>query len=318
MVMYFIVSAVIAGCLFPFFIAFLNQKNHQQAVSEYSLESFKIKQKTPTLGGVIFVLIPLVVMLILDFKSFSSIKNILVYLTYFGYALIGFVDDLKIILEKNNKGLPARVKFTAQVILALVFFILYRQYISTEISIPFIKGLSIDLGWFYALLVLLMFSGASNGVNLTDGMDGLAGGTSFLAMIPFIIFAYLQHETSLVYFGLALLGSLATYLFFNRHPARIFMGDTGALALGAVLAAYALVLKQEVSLILIGGVFVFETACVMLQIGSVKLRKKRIFKYTPIHYSFTLSGWKETNVVKFFWFLGFIFMGLGLWAGLSI
>lgn len=316
--MYFIVSAVIAGCLFPFFIAFLNQKNHQQAVSEYSLESFKIKQKTPTLGGVIFVLIPLVIMLILDFKSFSSIKNILVYLTYLGYALIGFVDDLKIILEKNNKGLPASVKFTAQVVLALVFFILYRQYISTEISIPFIKGLSIDLGWFYALLVLLMFSGASNGVNLTDGMDGLAGGTSFLAMIPFIIFAYLQHETSLVYFGLALLGSLAAYLFFNRHPARIFMGDTGALALGAVLAAYALVLKQEVSLILIGGVFVFETACVMLQIGSVKLRKKRIFKYTPIHYSFTLSGWKETNVVKFFWFLGFIFMGLGLWAGLSI
>ncbi len=138
MLNYILLSAGLSLLLYPSFIHFLNHRKHQQAVSEYSLDSFKTKQKTPTLGGVIFVLIPLLSMLVLDFASFHQTKNVLVYLTYFGYALIGFVDDVKIIIERNNKGLPAWVKFLAQVSLALVFFLLYRQNISTEVSIPFL------------------------------------------------------------------------------------------------------------------------------------------------------------------------------------
>jgi phospho-N-acetylmuramoyl-pentapeptide-transferase len=179
-------------------------------------------------------------------------------------------------------------------------------------------NVSIDLQLFYIVFVLFIFTGSSNAVNLTDGMDGLAGGTSLIALIPFAIFAYLQEEAFIFAFILALMASLFAYLLFNKHPAKIIMGDTGALALGAVLAALALVLKQEFSFVFIMAVFIYETLCVIIQIGSVKLFKRRVFKYTPIHYSYTLSGWKETNVVYFFWGLGFISMIIGLWLGVNL
>jgi len=305
-----------AAILYPFLIRYLNQREHAQSVSEYSLESFKSKKRTPSLGGVLFIAIPIFVTMVADPLFFKSTNTLLVVLTFLGYGLIGFADDVKIIIERNNKGLSASFKFMLQLILALVFFWFYAQEISTSVAIPF-TSFNLELGIFYSVLVLFMFTGASNAVNLTDGMDGLAGGTSLLALIPFAVFAYLAQEMGILYFIIALIGALIAYLLYNRHPAKIIMGDTGALALGGVLAALALVLKQEIALILIGGVFVFETLCVILQIGSVKLRKKRIFRYTPIHYSFTLAGWKETNVVYFFWGLGLIGMVLGLLAGLN-
>ena len=303
--------------LYPLFINYLNKRQHQQIVSEFSLESFKAKAKTPSLGGVLFVLIPVISLVVLYPKSLLDTRIVLVLLVYCAYGLIGFIDDYKIILERNNKGLSARVKFMMQLVLAIIFYFIFRQELSSSIDLPF-TDLNIDLGVLYALFVLFIFTGSSNAVNLTDGMDGLAGGTSLIALIPFAVFAYLQNEVYVFAFICALMASLVAYLWFNKHPAKIIMGDTGALALGAVLAAIALVLKQEFSFVFIMAVFIYETLCVMIQIGSVKLFKKRVFRYTPIHYSYTLSGWKETNVVYFFWFLGFVSMIIGLWLGVNL
>jgi len=303
--------------LYPLFINYLNKRQHQQIVSEYSLDSFKSKAKTPSLGGVLFVVIPVISLLIIYPSSITDTRMMLVLLVYLAYGLIGFIDDYKIILERNNKGLSARVKFFMQLVLAIIFYLIFRQELSSAIAIPFIN-ISINLNGLYAVFVLFIFTGSSNAVNLTDGMDGLAGGTSLIALIPFAVFAYLQNEIYLFGFIIALISSLIGYLWFNKHPAKIFMGDTGALALGAVLAAIALVLKQEFSFVFIMAVFIYETLCVIIQIGSVKLFKRRVFKYTPIHYSYTLSGWKETNVVYFFWGLGLIAMIVGLWLGVNL
>ncbi|MDD2592109.1 MAG: phospho-N-acetylmuramoyl-pentapeptide-transferase, partial [Erysipelotrichaceae bacterium] len=158
----------------------------------------------------------------------------------------------------------------------------------------------------------------SNAVNITDGMDGLAGGTSVLALIPFAIFAFMFDQSYIGVFVVGVIASLLGYLRYNLNPAKIFMGDAGSLALGGLLAALALVLKQEIALIIVGGVFVFETTCVILQIASVKLRKKRVFKYTPIHYSFVINGMSEKNVVYLFWLMGLTFMIFGLIAGVNV
>ncbi len=317
MLFVFVLSFGLSLFLYPLFIKYLNKRQHQQIVSEYSLDSFKSKAKTPSFGGVLFVLIPVFSLLIIYPTSISNTRILLVLLVYLAYGIIGFIDDYKIILERNNKGLSAKVKFFMQLILAIIFYLIFRQELSSSISIPFID-ISIDLNGVYALFVLFIFTGASNAVNLTDGMDGLAGGTSLIALFPFAVFAYLQNEVYILGFIIALMSSLLAYLWFNKHPAKIFMGDTGALALGAVLAAVALVLKQEFSFVFIMAVFIYETLCVIIQIGSVKLFKRRVFKYTPIHYSYTLSGWKETNVVYFFWFLGFVSMLIGLWLGVNL
>ena len=307
-------SFIVSFLLYPLFIKLLNQRQHQQIVSEYSLDSFKAKAKTPSLGGVLFVLVPVLVFMMVFPKALLKAEVLLVLLVYLAYGLIGFADDYKIILEKNNKGISARLKFFLQLVLAAVFYFFFRQYLSSSITIYGLNW-SFDLGILYLAFVLFVFTGASNAVNLTDGMDGLAGGTSLIALFPFALFAYRQGNLEIFAFVLALMGSLLAYLWFNKHPAKIIMGDTGSLALGAVLAALALVLKQEFSFIFIAGVFIFETLCVMIQIGSVKLFKRRVFKYTPIHYSFTLSGWKESSVVRFFWAMGFVFMFIGLFLG---
>jgi len=302
---------VVTFLLYPAFIAQMDRLNTHQSVSEYSLEAFKTKKKTPTMGGILFVLIPLILALILQPKTFTSLSMGVVYLTYLGYGLIGFWDDYKIVVEKNNAGLKASHKFLAQLVLAVVVYLIYSSFANNLISIPFIAN-PIDFGWFYILLVLIMFTGTSNAVNLTDGMDGLAGGTMVIALLGFFALTMRVNFLPLANFILLVLGSLAAYLTYNLHPAKIIMGDTGSLALGGLLAVIAMVLKAEILLIVFGGVFVYETLCVMIQIGSVKLFKRRVFKYTPIHYSFTLSGWKETQVVAFFWVLGLLCALVGL------
>jgi phospho-N-acetylmuramoyl-pentapeptide-transferase len=298
----------------PFYISYLKRMDTNQSVSEYSLKEFKEKQKTPTMGGVLFVLFPVVVMSILYPSSWLQPRTFLLYMAYLAYGAIGLWDDLKIVVEKKNDGLSASTKFAAQLILAVVFYLFYSRTASSQVAVPF-TNLNLNLGWLYAVLVFFMFTGASNGVNITDGMDGLAGGTSLLAFIPFATIAYLRHEEVIFAFVLAIIGALIAYLRYNFHPAKIFMGDTGALALGGVMAALAFVMKLEFALLVIGGVFVFETLCVILQIGSVKLRKKRIFIYTPIHYAFTMSGWKERDVVLLFWFIGAVCAVLGILIG---
>ncbi len=314
LILVFFASLTVTWLTIPWLIGFLKKLKYGQSISEYSLDEHKAKTGTPTMGGIAFVVIPVIMFFIFFFDVIDANVWLLIF-SYLGYALIGFWDDIKIIIEKKNDGLPAKFKFLLQVILALIFYFFYKDIASSSIVIPVVNW-TLTLGWLYAGLVFFMLVGASNAVNLTDGMDGLAAGTTFLALIPFIFFAVIGKEYAIAGFALAVLGSLLAYLRFNVYPAKIFMGDTGSLPLGALLATMAILLKQEVLLVLIGGVFVYETLCVIIQIGSVKIRKKRVFKYTPIHYSFVLSGWKEVRVVHFFWMLGFIFALLGVFVGL--
>lgn len=309
------VSIGLTWMIYPPFIRFLKRINVKQSVSDYALESFKTKQKTPILGGVVFILVPIISFFLFNIESIHDHRILLLVFTFLSYGLIGFIDDVKIIIEKKNDGLPAWTKFGLQILIAVIFFYVFRQNLSTLVRIPFTQ-ITFSLNQFYGVLVLIMLSGASNGVNLTDGMDGLAGGTSLIAFGGFAILAFVQQEYLIFAFLLSLMASLAVYLYFNHHPAQIFMGDTGALALGALLAATALILKQEFTLLFIGFVFVYETLCVMLQIFWVKTFKKRLFKYTPIHYSFTLNGYKERHVVYFFWLLGLISMIIGVYSAL--
>ncbi|MDO9591670.1 MAG: phospho-N-acetylmuramoyl-pentapeptide-transferase [Erysipelotrichaceae bacterium] len=313
LILIFFASLIVTWLTIPWLISFLKKLKYGQSISEYSLDEHKAKTGTPTMGGIAFVIIPILLFLVFFFDVMDANGWLLMF-SYVGYALIGFWDDVKIIIEKKNDGLPAAFKFLLQGILAFVFYYFYKDIASSSVVIPLVNW-TVSLGWLYAVLLFFMLVGTSNAVNLTDGMDGLAAGTSFLALIPFIYFAITQSSTSVAGFALAVLGSLLAYLRYNVYPAKIFMGDTGSLPLGALLATMAILLKQEVLLVLIGGVFVYETLCVIIQIGSVKIRKKRVFKYTPIHYSFVLSGWKEVRVVQFFWMLGFFFALLGVFIG---
>lgn len=298
----FLVSVIAVLLLMPKYINFLKKISFNQAVSEYSLEAYQQKAKTPTMGGVLFVVIPVIVTFIFQPMAIFDMDVAIILLAFVGYGAIGFLDDYIIVIKQDNQGLLARDKFFMQVVLAVVFFYIYQSHAVLTLRIPIVNAI-LPLGGFYSILVFFMFVGTSNAVNLTDGMDGLAAGCTAICFIPFLIFAMQARNMGIVVFICSLLGALVGYLRFNIYPAQIFMGDAGSLALGGALAAVAMVLKQEIALLLIGGVFVWETLCVIIQIGSVKIRGKRVFKYTPIHYSFVLSGMRETQVVKSFWIL---------------
>lgn len=309
----FFVSLGLTLVALPLFIPFLHRLKYGQTVSKYMPNQAK-KSGTPTMGGILFVLIPIAVLFLMYPGAMQDMKVMIVVLAYVGYALIGFIDDFIIVVTKNNDGLLPRYKIVLQLFLAVVFYVLFQSRVSTDVAIPF-TSIVLPLGNFYAILVFFMFVGASNGVNLTDGMDGLAAGTSMLALSPFVLFAIQQKEYGIALFVVACIASLIGYLKYNFFPARIFMGDTGALALGGLVAALGLVLKQELAVIIIGGVFVIETLSVILQILSVKTRGKRILKCSPIHYHFSESGMSEISVVLMFWFAGFILAGAGFLIG---
>lgn len=311
LILAFIISLILVLIGMPKLIDYLKKISFNQTVSEYSLKEYKEKAKTPTMGGILFIIVPIIVTLFLAKGVLADLKMIVILLSFAGYGLIGFIDDYIIVIKRDNEGLRPKQKFIMQLLLAIIFFIIYRNNVSLDITIPIIKVV-LPLSWLYSILVFFMFTGASNAVNLTDGMDGLAAGCSFISYIAFLIIALCMKEYQVAIFISSLLGALLGYLHYNVSPAKIFMGDTGSLALGAGFAAIAMVLKQELLLIIIGGVFVWETICVIIQISSVKIRKKRVFKYTPIHYSFVLDGISEKRVVRSFWLLSLICAVIGL------
>ena len=278
----FIVSLAVVLVLMPPFITYLKKLSFKQSVSEYALEDDQKKAGTPIMGGVLFILVPILVTLVAFPSSMKDLNVWIFILAFVGYGLIGFIDDFLIAVKKNNDGLTPKQKFTMQVVLAAAFFFLYRMHGDLSIILLFSKT-TLSLGWLYFLLVLFMFAGSSNAVNLTDGMDGLSSGVTIIALVPY---------------------------------AKVFMGDTGALALGGVLAALAMVTKTELPLIFIAGVPVIETLCVIIQQVSVRTVHKRVFVYTPIHYAFRIKGMREVNIVKMFWVVEAIFACIGLWIAL--
>lgn len=300
----------------PALIRYLHKLKFGQTEREEGLASHKVKTGTPTMGGLAFIVVPLVVYAIFSlFTPYGFSLNItIIWMAYVGYGLIGFLDDFIIVVQKNNEGLKPWAKFGLQSLLAIVFYMMYTQTNSTEIIIP-VADISINLSWFYFILVFIMFTGTSNAVNLTDGVDGLAAGLAAIALVPFTVFAFMQSQNSIGFICLLVIAALLGYLKFNLHPAKVFMGDTGSLALGGLLAAVAMVLKQEVLLIVIGGVFIAETLSVMIQVAVYKKTKKRVFRMAPLHHHFEKGGWDEGKVVDRFWMAGAILAIIGLLLG---
>lgn len=315
MLLAFAASLAVTILVMPSLIRYLHKiKFGQVQREENTLESHKKKGGTPTMGGMVFVIVPILVCLVVYPSLFADFKMLIVILAYVGYSLIGFIDDFIIVVKKNNEGLKPKVKFLMQSVFAVVFYLMYQSVAETSLWIPLLD-INIELGLLYFFFVFIMFTAESNAVNLTDGLDGLCAGCVSIALAPYIVFSVLQNNMTLAVFLMAVVGALLGYLKFNAHPAKIFMGDTGSLALGGLLAAVAMVLKQELLLVLIGGVFVVETLSVVLQVASFKMTGKRIFKMAPIHHHFEKCGMKETKVVMMFYCATFILSLLGFILG---
>jgi phospho-N-acetylmuramoyl-pentapeptide-transferase len=304
------VAFVLAVILGPLLIPVLRRlKFGQQIRTEGPQGHFK-KAGTPTMGGTIILLA-----LTLAYLRFveQSLEFYILLVASLGFGLVGFLDDYIKIVFKRNLGLTARQKLFGQLFFAIVVcFMLYNMNHSTDLYIP-IWDHYIPLGWFYYLLVIIMFLGTSNAVNFTDGLDGLLSGTAAIAFGAYAVIAMMQTEHESAFFSAAMVGAVLGFLVFNAHPAKVFMGDTGSLGIGGGLAAVAILIKAELLLIIIGGVFVIEILSVMIQVFSFKTRGKRIFKMSPIHHHFELSGWSEWKVVIAFWFAGLILAGFGLY-----
>ncbi|MDN5708078.1 MAG: phospho-N-acetylmuramoyl-pentapeptide-transferase [Planococcus sp. (in: firmicutes)] len=301
------IALIMTVALMPVFIPLLKRMKFGQSIREEGPESHLKKTGTPTMGGLVFLIsIIVTVILVAAFNGELSTQVVILLIVLFGYGLIGFLDDFIKVVLKRNLGLTSLQKLLAQIVIAVLsFFLLRANGFDTALGIPFTDA-SIELGWVYVLFIVFWLVGFSNAVNLTDGLDGLVAGTASIAFAAFGILAIVQQETGIALFTFTVAGGLIGFLIFNKYPAKVFMGDTGSLALGGALAMVSILLKQELLLLLIGLVFVIETASVILQVGSFKLRKKRIFKMSPIHHHFELSGWSEWKVVTVFWGVGFI------------
>lgn len=314
----FLISIVVASIILPI----LKKKHCKQFLSEYLEERHKTKKNTPTMGGLIFVVSTIMVtaLFLLFHKMNISYNLFIVLFTFIGYFLIGLIDDLLIIKRGNNKGLSENSKLVLQTLIALTFFYFFMKAGNEPLLWIHAIHLKLDIGFFYGLFILFVLIASSNAVNITDGLDGLAGGLSFIAFLTFGIITYytgwLEGYEEIAMFCFILAGTILGFLLFNVHPAKIFMGDTGSLALGATLGTIAILTRHEILLILIGIVFVIETTTCLIQRYYYKLTKKRIFPMTPIHHTFEMKGWKENDIVKLFWVIGLLASLLALVYGI--
>ncbi|SDG95043.1 Phospho-N-acetylmuramoyl-pentapeptide-transferase [Alteribacillus persepolensis] len=310
-----LVTAFILTVIFsPLFIPLLKRLKFGQSIREEGPKSHQKKGGTPTMGGVMILLAVFIVTLLAQFiQTTFQTEAFLLLLVTIGFGLIGFLDDFIKITKKRNLGLTSKQKLAGQLVVAIIFFlVLNNQGFDTSVAVPGTNW-SVEFGWFYVILVIIMLVGASNAVNLTDGLDGLLAGTSAIAFGAFAVLAWNAEMTEAAVFSATIVGAVLGFLVFNAHPAKVFMGDTGSLALGGAIAAIAILTKLELLLILIGGVFVVETLSVILQVLSFKLRNKRIFKMSPIHHHFELIGWSEWRVVVTFWAVGMVCAVLGIY-----
>ena len=308
-------------CFFlgPWLIRKMTALQIGQYIQEDGPAAHQIKAGTPTMGGILIV-----VSIAASTLLWANLTNFYIWLVLFvliGFAAIGFFDDYLKLIKKRNKGLTARAKFGLQVVLAVSAGILVCWYpdFSTEVTVPFFKNVSPDLGWGYVLFATLVIVGTSNAVNLTDGLDGLAIGPLIIASVTYMLFSYVTGHARIaeylqlkyvagsgeitIFLG-ALAGAGLGFLWFNAYPAQIFMGDVGSLSLGGALGVTAVITKQEILLALVGGLFVIEALSVIFQVGFFKMTKgRRIFRMAPLHHHFELKGWPEPKVIVRFWII---------------
>lgn len=308
-------------------IAFLRGKQFKQTIRDDGPQTHLLKKDTPTMGGVLVMASVLAGSLLwCDLSNEFVWVSLLVML---GFAAVGFVDDYRKVIKKNPHGFRGQYKIILEVAICLLaaLYLYGNEYVDTRLHLPFFKELVPDIGVGYLFFAILVVSGAANAVNLTDGLDGLVTVPAVMAFFSYgvlsyaagniLISNYLQvanvvgaGELSIIC-G-AMIGSLIAFLWYNTHPAEIFMGDVGALGIGGLLGTIALITKNEVLLVLIGGVFVLETVSVIIQVASFKLTGKRVFRMAPIHHHFELKGWKESKVIVRFWIVSFILSLLAL------
>ncbi len=311
----FVLSFALMCFIMPHYISLLKRAGANQNVSEYALKDFKEKGKTPIMGGLLFVLIPSFIVLIINPSMIKDHKALVIILSYISFCLIGFADDILILLRHNNDGLAPKLKLILQFVFAAIIYFIFKDVFDSNIRLPF-TSITLNFGIIYPFFLILLYAAEANAVNFTDGMDGLCAGVSAIALIAFFIIALTYGEDNIAIIIIAIIASLLGYLVFNHYPAKIFMGDSGSLALGALFASLGLILKQEVALFFISGVFVYEMFCVCLQLTSVILFHKRIFSYTPIHYAFRLKGIPEKRIVNYFYLLSAICATVGLFIAL--
>lgn len=292
-------SAVLTVILGFFAIPLLKKLKARQSIREEGPKSHRIKSGTPTMGG-LFMLLSAVLVVIFN-KMIDPSVLWLLFLTL-GHGLLGFLDDFIKAEKKRNLGLTAKQKMLGQIILAVLFCwgVVDTLHLPYSIAIPFTHT-DISIGLLYYPFVVLVIVGASNAVNLTDGLDGLASGCCVIAFSAYAMFCYMTGFNDLGYFIIILAGSCIGFLFFNYHPAKIFMGDTGSLALGGAIAGISVMTRTELLLIFLGLIFVLEALSVIIQVASFQLTGKRVFKMSPLHHHFELSGWSEVHVVWAFW-----------------
>jgi phospho-N-acetylmuramoyl-pentapeptide-transferase len=322
-------SLAIAFMVGPTMIRKLTRKKIGQSIRELGPKSHYEKAGTPTMGGTL-ILIAVTISTLL-WADLSNRYIWVILLVTMGYGVVGFVDDYRKVVKNNSDGLSAKEKYLWQSLIgfgaALFLYNTATVPAETQFLVPFFKNFTIDMGWMYVVMVYFVIVGTSNAVNLTDGLDGLAimptvmvaGGLGIFAYLSghatfadYLAIPFLPNSGELIVFCGALIGAGLGFLWFNAYPAMVFMGDVGALALGAALGVLAVLVRQEIVLVIMGGVFVMETLSVMIQVASFKLTGKRVFRMAPIHHHFELKGWPEPRVIVRFWIITVILVLIGL------
>lgn len=315
----FILSIIFGLILIPI----LKKIKIRQKVSIYLEKRHKQKDGTPTMGGLIFIIPTILTSIILMLMGKMEFgENIfIVMFVFIAYAILGFFDDYLSIRRKNNEGLTEIQKLSGQLLIALVFFYIFMKTGNEPSLNIHTLGININMGWFYGIFLLFILVASSNAVNLTDGLDGLAGGLSAIAFLAFGLITwnagYTTGNQDIAIFCFILLGSLLGFLCFNTYPAKVFMGDTGSLCLGATMASIAILTNHEITLIVIAGVFVVETLSAIIQMVGIMLFHRKIFLMAPLHHHFEKKGYDERDIVKAFWTVGLILataaIGFGVW-----
>ena len=317
-----ITALVICFLVGPWLIRKLQSMQIGQQIREDGPQSHLVKKGTPTMGGILIIFAVVVSTLLWANLSIDYIWLIL--LVTVGYGLIGFIDDYRKLTGKNSKGVSGKKRLTAEILIALLVSVLLyiKPGFNSQVTIPFFKTVLPNLGWGYVLFSTFIIVGAANAVNLTDGLDGLAIGPATICFATYVMFAYFAGNVKvstylqipyvagsgeLAVFCGAMVGAALGFLWFNSYPAEVFMGDVGSLSLGGALGMVAVITKQEILLVIVGGIFVIETFSVIFQVGYFKLTQgKRIFRMAPLHHHFELKGWAEPKVIVRFWVISIL------------
>jgi len=312
-----LVAFLLTVVMLPKLIKYLHYLKFGQEIRQEGPQSHIHKKGTPTMGGISFILAIVVVLIIAMFFNSENIKYYLLFIyTTVSFAIIGYIDDMLIVVKKKNDGLSPRKKLLLQIVFSLIFYILVSLVYDNVnfIEIPIINY-QLNISYLYLLFVIFWQTGFSNAVNLTDGLDGLATSVTIITTGTFALLAYKENNFPVLVFCLAIVGALLGFLLFNKNPAKIFMGDTGSLALGGILAAISIILHKEIVFLFIGLVYILETLSVIIQVAYFKKTGKRIFKMSPLHHHFELTGYGEVKTVYIFVIIAVISSAIGYFIG---